>query len=178
MKKILVLGALCSLMPTFASGRGGGESFAGGMAGGMFGGLMSGAMTRGSEPRSKSLSASVLRELDKLENAVRYDLVKIDERIRTLERSSGRDGAGDSEELKQDITSVKKSLKKVESNLEHKIEALEDHVSAVEKRVKSVETKIKKMENVDVVEPVTAKPAKSLEKRKAPVEVPVDPVVD
>lgn len=159
MKKIVALGFLCCSLPSLVLARGGGSSFAGGMAGGMMGGLISGAMTRESAPRSKSVSASVVREIDKLENAVRYDLVKLDERIRTLERTAGKDGGGDTEDLKQDIGSLKKSIKKVEKNLERKIEALEEQFSSVEKAIKGFDAKLKKLDRLTVDEP--AKPVKA-----------------
>jgi succinate dehydrogenase/fumarate reductase flavoprotein subunit len=167
MKKILVVGVLCCSLPSLAVGRGGGESFAGGLAGGMFGGLMSGAMTRESAPRSSSVSASVVRELDKLENAVRYDLVKLDERIRALERSSGGSDSSDSQALQQEIRALKKSIKTVEASLESKIEAIEDRLAVIEKRVKSIEVKVKKDTGRDLAAPVATRPVKL--KEQAPL---------
>lgn len=158
MKKSVILGVLCCSLPSLVFAGRGGSSFAGGMAGGMMGGLISGAMTRESAPRSKSVSASVIREIDKLENAVRYDLVKLDERVRTLERTSGKEGGGDSEEVQKELRAVKKSIKKVEKNLETKLEAIDDRVAALEKSVKSVENKVKKIEGKEVAESVKAAP--------------------
>lgn len=177
MKKTVILGVLCCTLPSLVLAGRGGSSFAGGMAGGMMGGLISGAMTRESAPRSKSVSASVVREIDKLENAVRYDLVKLDERIRTLERTAGKGGGGDAEDLRQDIGSLKKMLKKIEKKLEGRFEALEEQFASMENNVKRIETKVKKLERASGDEPIKAAPV-ALEKSNknksaASSEVPI-----
>ncbi len=175
MKKIVLLSGLlvlCFSSLTYLSwGRGGGESFAGGLAGGMFGGLMSGAMTRGaSSERSASISASVMREIDKLENAVRYDLIKLDERIKVLERESGKGGFADAQDLKEDLGSLKKSLRKVETNIESKIEALEDRVVSMDKKLKKMDARIKNVEGKSTPEePETKKESKLETKLGEPV---------
>ena len=119
-------------------GRGGGDAALGGFAGGMFGGLMSGAMTRDSgHRRSSDVSISVIREIDKLENAVRYDLLKLDGRINVLERN-----AGDSEAVLQEITDTKKSLKKIEARFEDKFSELEELITNLAKKVKDLQKMI------------------------------------
>ncbi len=156
MKKILVLVPFFGLLTSLAFGRGGGEAFGGGLVGGLTGGLLSGAMTQGaSNQRSAEISTATVRELDKLENAMRFDLVKLDERIRTLERGAGGEGSG-SDDLKQEIASLKKSIKAIEKNLESKVETLENNISDLTKQVKSLKALITKEPEVN--EPVTIKP--------------------
>lgn len=141
---LLICASSCPVAGLFA--RGGGDAALGGLAGGMMGSIVGNAMTRESSPSrvqvvETSSSSSVSREIDKLENAVRHDLSKLDERVRVLEREGGSDS---SDEVKQEIAAVKKSVKKVESNFESKIEALEDRLDSIEKELKKVAAKIKK----------------------------------
>ncbi|KKQ48317.1 MAG: hypothetical protein US69_C0027G0006 [candidate division TM6 bacterium GW2011_GWF2_38_10] len=117
-----------------------GSSALGGFAGGMMGGVLGSAITQSSRSDATAPSGAVTREIDKLESAVRYDLLKIDERLRVLERS--KDGAGSSG---VDVTNIEDGLKKVRRTvnaLQSKFDQLEEKFDQLLQDVKRLSRKI------------------------------------
>ncbi len=133
-KRILSLFLLLAFSASVVQARrGGGGGFAGGFAGGMFGGLISGAMTRGREKViiKEIDSSNYQAAINNLENAVRYDLLRLNDKIRDLERDL------------QDVKEVKTQIK----NLGYQLEKLDDKFSEMEKSFeKKVEDLEKRME--------------------------------
>lgn len=124
--------------------------FAGGMAGGMVGGLVSGAMTKSSSSSSSSEVVSsgkgYYRDIDKLESAVRFDLLKLDDKINNVSRdvSTLKEKVGADKDI-QDLSAVKKDIKSVKTlvqNNESKVDTLEEKVDALEKKVSKLESTI------------------------------------
>lgn len=124
----------------------GGDAAVGGFAGSMVGGLMSGAMTRGSSDGGSRRSASkMMRELDKLEDAVYQDLKKLNGRIddlaRDVERVKDKSGSDEIDALKKEIKETNNALKKLETSIDDRFESLDDRFAAIEKTLKRIETK-------------------------------------
>ena len=123
-----------------------GGSALGGFAGGMMGGVLGSAITQSSRSDAAVSSGSVTREIDKLESAVRYDLIKIDERLRALERN--KDSVGSSG---VDVTTIEDGLKKVRrtvNSLQSKFDQLEEKFDQLLQDVKKLSRKIESNDDV------------------------------
>jgi peptidoglycan hydrolase CwlO-like protein len=124
----------------------GGDAAVGGFAGGMVGGLMSGAITKGSsDSGSRRSSAKMMRELNKLEDAVAHDLRKLDERINSLsqevDKLKNRDENADVASLIKDNKELKNSVKELRKSIDDKFEEFDDRFAALEKGIKKLENK-------------------------------------
>jgi chromosome segregation ATPase len=129
-------------------GRGGGDAAIGGFAGGMFGGLMSGAMTREPAHRSRGATVSIIREIDKLEDAVRSDLFSLDKRIKTLENSA-EDTESELQKINDINSTTKKSLKKIEAQFEDKLIEIKEKIAELKAQIVNLESIIKDPQKKD-----------------------------
>lgn len=153
MKKLVFGSLLLLCCPVMVFARHGGDAALGGLAGGMMGSMVGTAITRDSSSGSSSSSSSFSRELDRLESSLRLDISKLDDRIRSLERSGK--GGDASDELKQEMSSFKKSVKKTLGDIESMMEEFGERLDSFEKSL----NKIKK--NTDDKSEKVDKPEKS-----------------
>ncbi len=157
MKRISIILLLTSLAFTNTSAHShAGDAVIGGLAGGMASGVVSGLITgsmikssSGSSTSSEVVTTSskgYYRDIDKLESSVRYDLLKLDDKINNVSRdvSNVKEKIGADRDI-QDLSTVKKDIKSVKSlvqNNESKVDTLEEKIDALDKKVSKLEIKI------------------------------------